>query len=287
MKGFEMYRSRTSGANHSAARLPLCGCLLRLPKTEMTVVATIQDYGGDMRGRPFPICFFVAFPTMVLPGPTSGSVRETTRVVMELMALRRQIPRFLNSPGRFDECFGDRFLDLERIDAERNDSAWLREARQLPMEQWFSRVKDGLKFDQPEAWMQSVHKWGENIRMLESETFEPTFRFPLSPAAPLDVQLAGWLHWLNARMDLQKRTLSLLVSGDLDKAMGHLTVIARDPEAEDLILFTPVANTVNSLDDLSQMEPPAGDGQVIETAENKPVSAQTWWDFVDGRAGSP
>src|SRR5262245_56522689 len=69
LKGYEIYHSRQNSSTGDGnnrptdSRLPLSGCVLRLPKSGMTVFASIQDYGGDMRGRHFPISFYTAYPS--------------------------------------------------------------------------------------------------------------------------------------------------------------------------------------------------------------------------------
>src|SRR5262245_61054214 len=81
MKGYEQYHARLasqSGVSFLAAQqeagvqkqrhLSPASCILRLPKSGMTVLASVQDYGGDSFGRPFPLCFYVGLPTAQWPG---------------------------------------------------------------------------------------------------------------------------------------------------------------------------------------------------------------------------
>ena len=85
MKGFELYRNRCAGNRDAHSRMPLCCCALRLPKSGMTVFASILDFGGDMRGRPFPVCFYAGLPAPHWPGPTSDTLVGATRVMRDLL----------------------------------------------------------------------------------------------------------------------------------------------------------------------------------------------------------
>ncbi|MBN2559716.1 MAG: hypothetical protein JXQ75_02135, partial [Phycisphaerae bacterium] len=75
LDGYEIYYRRLKsaeadeprGGNGGKRRLPISACVIRLPKSGMTVLASVQDYGGDMRGRPFPISFYVAVPSEEWP----------------------------------------------------------------------------------------------------------------------------------------------------------------------------------------------------------------------------
>ena len=51
-------------------------------------------------------------------------------------------------------------------------------------------------------------------------------------------------------MDLKRRFLSLMVSGDLDSEASSLTVIARAVVPDDFVLLTPLGKTLPYLDDL-------------------------------------
>jgi len=137
MRGFELYQSRLGGVNARHQRLPISACALRLPKSNMTVLASILDYGGDMRGRPFPMCFYLGLPTGLWSGPTSDRLAGASRVLRDLSAIRREIPHFLNSPGRFEAVFGGRELDLADLDGACHDTSWTETARALRLGDWF------------------------------------------------------------------------------------------------------------------------------------------------------
>jgi len=290
LKGYQVYQSRVSGMDHDR-RLPISACVIRLPKSGMTVFSSIQDYGGDMRGRPFPICFYVGVPTVQWPGPTSHRLASAVRAVRDLTALRREVPRFLNSPGRFEAVFGERDLDLSGIDGETEDDSWMERTRKILLADWFAGAKAGLKVEDPHAWFRYVARWGDNIARLESKTFEPTLRFPLSLGVPVEVQMAGWLRWLELRMDLARRSLSLMVCEQLGNSMGQLGVIAREVVPEDFLLLTQMGGTLPYVDDLcaaTMEEESPGEGvQASADSADAFEADKSWADFVESPAGVP
>ena len=180
LKGFELYQGRLAGAKESRSRMPLCCGVIRLPKSGMTVFASILDFGGDMRGRPFPICFYVGLPASQWPGPTSNTLAGATRVMRDLLALRHEVGRFINSPGHFETVFGDRKVDLAEIDEQSCDSSWTEPAESVEMGAWFAGVRAGLKVEDQETWRRMALAWGDALAEHEGKEFEPTLRFPLA-----------------------------------------------------------------------------------------------------------
>ena len=275
LRGYEVYLGRFQSAQQqgvavdkAARRLPL-GCLvLRLPRSGMTVLACVQDYGGDMQGRPFPLFFYVAVPSERLPGPASNCVPRMARVMRDLMSLRDRVIRFLNSPGRFESVFDGRQIDLEGFDAESCDESWLEEARKISTAEWFAEVHSALPGLDLKGWYQRLLDWGQSIVGNESETFEPTFRFPLAMTLPVYPQVATWIRWLESRMDLKRRHLSMTVCGEAGKGVGWLCIIARETVVEDFQLLTSLGGSLAYVDDATRLRPaaPAAATQAVEAA---------------------
>lgn len=293
LKGFETYLGRMREGSH-VPRVPSAACAVRLPKSGMTVFASLQDYGGDMRGRSFPLCFYVGVPSGQWTGPTSDRVGPALRLLRDLTDLRDEVFRFCNSPGRFDATFGGRELDLRGIDDETTDESWLRGAKALSLAEWFATARQCLKIDDLNAWYRRVDAWGENIAHLESEEFGPTLRFPLVMAQPFDVQVGGWLRWLGQRMDLGSRLLSLMMCRGADNGTGQLTVLARDVVPEDFLLLTSAAGTLAYLDDLCALTgaaasegPPAGGAVSVPVPADRPAESvpEAWAGFIGATAG--
>lgn len=278
LKGFQIYQTRLAGSAPATTRLPVCGTIIRLPKSEMTVISSILDFGGDMRGRPFPICFYVGVPTALWPGPTNSHVAAAMRTVRDLEALRREVARFINSPGRFETVFGDRQVDLSCIEADQPDDSWMSAGASVALEDWFNGAKDRLKIKDRSSWLRCVTNWGEQLAAMDGKSFEPTLRFPLASKLPLDVQVAGWLRWLEPRLALRQRSLSLIVSGNVNDESGDLTIVARSVVPDDFLLLTSKANMLPYLDDLTQTEAtePAGGSPSLSVLD----SLVTWVDFV-------
>lgn len=274
LRGFELYHGRLRAANQPLRRLPITACILRLPQSGMTVFASVLDYGGDMRGRPFPMCFYVAVPTAQWPGPTCGHLPAAARTLRDLVSLRREVGHFLNSPGRFESVFADQTIPLSELSADGRDDSWRVEGRSLEFAQWFGAASPGLKIDVPEVWLVEAARWGTRVKSCDGRDFEPTLRFPLAMRFSLDVQVAGWFRWLEKRMDLARRALSLLVVGDVENETSQLVVIARPPIKDDFLLFTPLASTLPYVDDLS----------ALTAAPDTTFAAsipKTWADFVE------
>lgn len=280
LKGYEVYYGRENSRagqgdgqpRPGSERLPLAGCVLRLPKSGMTVFASIQDYGGDMRGRHFPLCFYAGHPSSPWPAPESSRIWPALGLVESLMNLREDVLKHFRSPGRFESRFADRTVDMSALSDSRSDDTWRRAARTIPLSDWFEAVKPALKFDSLGRWHASVHNWGNGIKACDSESFEPTFRFPLAMSLSIDAQLAGWIRWLERKMYLKERFLSLMFTTGNRDEIGFFTVIARPLVAEDFMIITNQAKSLSYLDDLSSL--------VQGDANDSDVPA-SWEAFVD------
>jgi|GEM_PF-2035770 len=291
MKGYEHYHGHLASADGAVHSMPICACAIRLPKSGMTVLGSILDYGGDMRGRKFPLCLYVGVPTLRWPGPTSDRAGAATAVLGELLALRHEIARFINSPGPLDAVLGGREISLSRFEEDYSDTSWLAIAKDYAMADWWEGARDLLKIKDLSAWLAKTSSWGDMLAAHKQSGFEPTLRFPLAMRVPFDIQLPGWLMWLEHRMDLQDRALSLVVSGDLDYENGFLAVIARDIVPDDFLLTTAQAAAHPYLDDVASLEweaaqddetiDPVPDGDMVPSAA-APVenSLERWLDFV-------
>lgn len=297
LEGFETYlrsfrekRTAASSAVRSSglARLPVAGLTIRLPKSGMTVLASVQDYGGDMVGRPFPLCFYVAVPTAQWTGPTSDRLAGASRVLSDLAQLHNEIVHFLNAPGGFKSLFDDRELDLTGIDGQTSDDSWLQAASAIPMADWFASAMEEPGTEGLDAWLERVGRWGERIAALESDTFEPTLCFPLARGVNLHLQTAGWIRWLESRLNLRRRALSLLlIDGSVDDQASRLMVIARYLSAGDFLLLTPLGSSLRYVDDLCRAENtagPTGDDGRQGPLSREPVPAGSWADFVQAKA---
>lgn len=274
LKGFELYHGRLRAANLPSKRMPISACIVRLPQSGMTVFASLLDYGGDMRGRPFPMCFYVAVPTAQWPGPTCGHVPAAARTVRDLMSLRRHVAHFLNSPGRFESVFADRSVPVTDLTSDAQDDSWRIEGRALEFSDWFRDAAAGMKIEIPGVWLLQSRHWGERVKSCEGKDFAPTLRFPLATRFSLEVQVAGWFRWIEKRMDLARRAVSLFVVGDLERETGHLVVIARAPLKDDFLLLTPLAASLPYVDDLSALT-------AAPDATSAAALPKTWVDFVD------
>ncbi len=286
LRGYEVYhhRQHEGGNKGKRAPLPMTDCAIRLPKSRATVLATIQDYGGDMRGRPFPLTFYVGLPSGRWPGPTADASPPAMEVLAGLNSLRHEVMRFSRAPGRFESVFSDREVDVEGLTNGTKDGGWLEEARRIPLKAWFDGLKTGLSTDDPAIWLGLVEKWGDAVAGLESGSFEPTFSFPLAAGLPMHVQVAAWLRWLEPLMDLEKRSLSLIVTEGQEGGSGRLLVIARDLVQEDFLLLTPLYRSLPYLDDLAAVKPkekPEGSSpEPVGAGDDQPALPETLADFV-------
>ena len=286
LQGFAAFRNRLSERTARRARLPLAGWVIRLPKSGMTVFSSVADYGGDSQGRPFPLCLYVGLPTSSWPGPTSGTLVEGLRILDGLVGLHGEVARFLNSPGSIESVFADRELDLSRVSDQAENGSWMRNARKVTLADWFAGAATALKIKDPAAWFRVAAEWGDHIAKLESEAFEATLRLPLSASVSVEVQTAGWLRWLESRMNLRRRVLSLAIVGDLRREAGHMNVIARAIVPDDFLLATPVSETLSYVDDLSRAGTDAEGEEGPGLQGASAASAACWIDFVEGRVGA-
>lgn len=249
LQGFEMYKGRLARENHPPGRLPVSSCVLRLPKSDMTVFSSVLDFGGDMRGRVFPMCFYVGIPTSKWRGPPSERIRAATQVLDRLVSMERDVARFLNQPGQFETLFADREVDLYHIEENTSDDTWSRMGTTVPLSHWFDGVRSGLHERRFAQWRELIGAWGKNISRHDRKGFEPTLRFPLAKGVPASVQVAGWFRWLESRMDFSKRSVSFTITGDLKSEMGALTIISREIMPDDFLLLTPMFGSLPYLDD--------------------------------------
>ncbi len=277
LKGCELHFSRQPSAKREMHLQTVSG-ILRLPKSGMTVFASIQDYGGDTRGRPFPIAFYVATPTAGWPGPTSDRVLPGLRVLNDLLRTRDLVVRFVNAPARFEGVFGGRTIDLAGLAADAGDPSWRTAAQATPMESWFAQAAACLKDGDSASWCAAVASWGGNIARLESEDFGPTLRLPLVMNLSVELQVAGWLRWLARRINVEQRFLSLLIQKDSVPGTGRLTLIARDLLPEDYLLFTPLASSVKYVDDACALGgAPSADGAGATNVQ----APESWAEFAE------
>ena len=279
LKGFEIYKSRADHAGHGRALLPLSVCVVRLANSPMTVLSAILDFGGDMRGRPFPMCFYVGVPTEALMGPTDGTSSGLMVTLERLLSMRRDVSRFLNSPGKFEHTFGERELDLSWLEAGKGDDGWVRPARELTFGSWFGGMRDALPIKEEDTWLRQVARRGESIKTLASSSFEATLRFPINGTLPVVTQVAGWLRWLGSRVALQKRTFSLFLTNSWDRSAGWLALVLRPMLDEDFVLMTPACKTLGYVDDVDGGAVDGGGPSEVATPER-------WIDFVTGNDNS-
>ncbi|HUU83394.1 MAG TPA: hypothetical protein VM243_07810 [Phycisphaerae bacterium] len=297
LRGYERFIGRLKAVRSETAadspktnrRLESSGCFIRIPESGMTVLASIQDYGGDMRGRPFPLCLYVGVPTAQWPGPGSARLLPALRVVRDLTALRHDVARFFNAPGRFESIFEGREIDLSGIDDQTVDDSWVAAASAVSLGDWFGQTRSGRDGAELGSWTGAIGQSGRNIAALDSDDFEAALSFPLSTGLAWDVQAAGWIRWLESYMDLSRKYLSLMITGDADTGPGRLAVLARKAIGEeDFLLLTPVWHTSAYADDLT------GSGEVGATGSAdgarpgnvpEPRASASWGDFV--ASGAP
>ncbi len=294
LEGFETYlnlarrQQTTTGSKlpHGIPRLPLAAGAIRMPESNVTVLASFHDYGGDMVGRPFPLCFYVAVPTAQWPGPTSNNVAGCIRALGDLISMRDQVNRHFSAPGGFESRFSSLEIDLSGVEGDQSDTAWRTAAAALPTSDWFGSTRSAAEGSDLQHWAAAVRRRGRQIAALESVDFKPTIALPLAPDVGLQVQVAGWLQWLEARMDLARRNLSLLIVAD---AAGHpqrMVVIARELGVEDFLLITPLSEQLRYVDDLSKAD--AAESENVDDSSPDEIPA-TWGDFVcsDKAGGGP
>ena len=284
LRGFENYHSRAAADRPGPDRLPDSLCVIRLPKSGMTAFASIRDYGGDARGRPFPMCFYIGLPTEDWPGPTSDRIAAAWPVLRELAALGEEAATLSEETGRLATVLGERRIDVSGITRPGDDS-WTGPADSLQMADWFAAVPPGLDGQDLDGWLRLVDEWGGNIAGLESEDFEATLCFPLASALSANVQVAGWTRWLEARMDLERRAVSLIVTRDVGDGTGRFVVIARNHvDAADFLLTTSLAGSLSYVDDLSALRADgAGPGNDPSEPVHAAGSGVTWAQFVGCR----
>ena len=286
LKGYENYHSRASADGSGPSRLPHSLCVIRLPKSGTTALASIRDHGGDARGRPFPMCFYVGVPTEDWPGPTSDRVWAAWPALEELSGLGREAETLGEEPGRLSEVFGNRQIDVAGLSRSGDDS-WLERADAMRIADWFGSAIPGSDGRDLEDWLASVDRRGRDITRLESEAseFEATLCFPLASRGPLALQIAGWTRWLAARMDLRERAVSLIATHDVGDETGRFVVIARrEIDAADFLLATSLRGTLTYVDDLAAL--PA-ERAAAETPARQAGPGATWANFVGSEPTGP
>lgn len=293
LEGFELYLNRARALPNGNAspkptggvpRLPLSGAAVRLPKSAMTVFTALHDYGGDMVGRPFPLCFYAGVPSAQWPGPTHERIAPAARVLRDLISLRGEVSRYFNAPGGFATTFGNREVEMGGFETDAPDTAWLTGASALSMNSWFDRARPDVEAESLNAWLDSVGRWGRRIAASESNDFSPTLSFPLAPGVDLALQTAGWLRWLEARMDVRRRTLSLFLTVAGNDDARRFMVLAHPPTTEDFLLLTPLAGTLRYVDDLSKQCAPDESSEPAATG-GRPADPATWAEFTQNATG--
>lgn len=303
MKGFEQYHARASSMPAAAAAdptipdssdgssvgaaarktkhriLPMATCILRLPKSGMTVLASIQDYGGDSFGRPFPLSFYVGLPTAAWPGPQADALAAAFPVLSRLLSLRDDVARFERTPSRFDTAFGDRDLSLDALENGVASSEWRKAAAGVDSTSWFEAVKPLLTTPEWPAWAGLLNRWGELIVSMEGNSFEATLSFPLAGPVERAPQICGWLAWLGKRIDLSNRAVSLLWTEGLGPTPARFSVVIRDLMPDDYLLVTPLASGLSFVDSACTLKP-AADGTGSSAAGPATFADLTAGSFV-------
>ena len=243
------------------------------------------DYGGDSKGRAFPLLFYVALPTHALPGPTSGTLCAIWSILGKLGQLHQEMGLLIEASGNVESLLTPQAIDLARLAESTEDATWSQAAGQLLLSDWFAGVSEQLTITDEAEWFRAAHRWGGTIASLEGDTFEATLRFPISTAGSAQIQGAGWLRWLESRMNLGRRRLSLVVSADPPHRAGHLVVVARPLVSEDFFLATPACESLAYVDDLARVAPSSG-----SDADPPPTplsESSTWLDFVESPVDNP
>jgi len=283
LKGCELFyaRRRQQGGD---SRLPAGACAVRMPKSQMVVLAALLDYGGDMRGRPFPLSFYVGVPAETWPGLTAPSVLPVLRVLSELIGLREQVNRFFKAPARFEAMFGGRELDLSMVCGEAEVESWEAAAGRVSVAEWFSLAGPVLKVQSVEAWVAALDAWGERLAQLNDEETGPTLRLPIVSRLPTEPQIAGWVSWVERRVKLDRWPVSLLATLDPQEVVGGVSLVCRDVVAEDFLLLTPLRGTLAYVDDASQVTGSAVSGEDSGAASGEGCASvrapETWRDFA-------
>jgi hypothetical protein len=302
MNGYQAYESRRRSApsappaaNHeprSAQRMPSCACLLQLPQSGMTVLSSCLDFGGDTVGRKFPLCFFAGIPTADLPGITGGNALAILSTLNQLLGLGRRVARFLNDPGvkgpeQFRAEFADQEVSLDALVAPPTDS-WIERAKAIRMADWYAVADDTLGAADLDAWLRRARRWGEMLAQGDAPGFKAVLSFPLAPerapGAPRidrDIQVAGWVRWLEGRMDLKARPVSLVITDEPAPACSRLTVILGELSPDDFLLLTPLVADLEHVDNLAAVREDAPPEAQAAASEAPPtLTATTWADFV-------
>lgn len=269
IKGYEQYLIRSQELGSKPAKLPRSLFVLRMPRGEHTVIGLMDDYGGDNRGRTFPICFYVSAPTVHFPGPTSATLGVIKPVFEDLLALEKDIANFFRVPGRFDSVFGGRELRLPELPSAAPDASWKDAAGEISLGDWLGRA-NGKLTDPTGRWFERVRNFGRGIveYAQTQEDFEPTLRFPLVADIPPLTQACAWLRWLERRMPMEERYVSLCIPVNTAAPTAKMTIVARPPVPEDFQLLADKIDAPAYVDDLSKLAP-RGNGNSKEPADEQ------------------
>ncbi len=273
MKGYEQYHARMAssstlsviareeaGAGQKVRHLSPAACILRLPRSGMTAIASIQDYGGDSFGRPFPLCFYVGIPTIQWPGPTAETVGPALHLLDRLLKLRDDVVRFERTPSRFENVFGGREFSVDDLNGEAQDGAWRKQIDEINIDTWFSGIATGLATPDWPVWHGLLERWGNAIAAMDPEAFEATLVFPLAGNVSTSAQICGWLSWLSSRLDLSKRAVSLFWTAEPDGGPSRLSIVARELIEDDFLLITPISQRLTYLDSACALRPAKEEG---------------------------
>jgi hypothetical protein len=288
LKGFVAYRNCGATQEGSPSVVHRSSWVVRLPKSNVTVLSAIADYGGDSHGRSFPLCFYVGLPTPTWPGPTANTVMDAMGVLDRLADVHAELGGVLASSRNVESVFSPRDLDVAAVSASGQNDSWRTVASETPFDKWFAGASALLKTKEQTAWVEAVMRWGQAIRSLESESRDATLRLPLSDAAPVDAQVAGWLCWLASYMDLERRRFSFAVTADSAHRASHLTVITRKVVPEDFLLGTSASGTLRHVDDACRLG--CVEVELVEdsSASTRPrAGVDRLIDLVEGRLGVP
>lgn len=255
-------------------RMPPSWGIVRLPKSDVSVIFSMRDYGGDARGRDFPLAYFIGVQSNRVSGPTCDECAALFSIVLELDGFHAALEADVSAKGgpgsgRFDS----RAISLQGFDAPVPSRDWSEAARRLPWLQWFRAVQGPHSMSDAEEWKRVLDTWSARITAADGPGFQPNLRFPLARNASWELQVRGWLVWLESRMRLHERFCTCLCATRTAAGDDALNLLARTVVPDDFMLLTSRASQLEYMDWAGRMSASNADA-AAPTAEALPSAAE-------------
>lgn len=254
LKGFSEWDS--TAQFRATQQLDAALGVVRLQKSDISVIFTLRDFGGDSTGtRRFPFCLFTAVDSKSISPEPATAWAGWSALLFRLKSLMKAVQR-----DSTPEWIASQMPVGEIAPTVDTDSALV---AGLAWNPWFERVRPRLA--QPmndSAWLAALQTWGEQIRSHADEAY--SLQLPLADQDWAE-QAWGWLDWVAARVRVQPAKVCILIREGFSIAF-----LSRPVESLDFLLLTPADGELRYVDSALRLPVPIDSAPLTVHSDSTP-----------------